>query len=152
VAVGTAMDAKNLALRFFLDRNLGSQMVPEALRAAGWTLESMDERYGVNESQSISDVQWIEEATNHGNVLLTKDLRIATNPLEADAVYRVSARAFGLARRDIDGLTMTRYFLDNQSRIFRMASRATGPYVVSVSQAGLRRVPLNLASGRPQGS
>ena len=108
----------------------------------------MDERYGVRESQHISDVQWIEEATNHGDVLLTKDLRIATNPLEAVAIYRVSARAFGLARRDIDGQTMASYFLDNQNRIFRMADRPAGPYVVSVSKISLRRVPLNLASDR----
>lgn len=106
----------------------------------------MDERYGVNESQLISDVQWIEEATDLGEVLLTKDLRIAANPLEAASVHRLSARAFGLARRDVDGPTMARYFLDNQSRIFRMANRAIGPYVVSVSKIDLRRVPLNLAN------
>ena len=108
----------------------------------------MDERYGAHESQLVSDVQWIEEATDHGDVLLTKDLRIAANPLEAATVHRVSARAFGLARRDIDGPTMASYFLDNQNRIFRMAGRAAGPYVVSVSKAGLRRVRLNLANDR----
>jgi hypothetical protein len=36
-------------------------------------------------------------------------------------------------------------FLTHQQQIFRMASRAEGPYVVSVSQNGLRRVRLNLA-------
>jgi uncharacterized protein (DUF433 family) len=29
-----------------LDRGLGSRIVPQALRQAGWTLETMDERYG----------------------------------------------------------------------------------------------------------
>jgi hypothetical protein len=148
VLAGQALEAAEPALRFFLDRNLGSRIVPETLRDAGWTLETMDERYGAHESQLISDVQWVEEATDHGDVLLTKDLRIAANPLEAATVHRVSARAFGLARRDIDGPTMASYFLSNQSRIFRMAGRAPGPYVVSVSKAGLRRVPLNLANDR----
>jgi hypothetical protein len=69
-------------------------------------------------------------------------LRIAVNPLEVATVDRVSARVFELARRDIDGPTMGRYFLDNQRRIFRMADCATGPYVVSVSLNGLRRGPL----------
>jgi hypothetical protein len=104
----------------------------------------MDERYGIYASQLIKDVQWIEEATEHGEVLLTKDLRIAANPLEAAAVDRVPARAFGLARRDIDGPTMASYFLCKEPRIFRMAGRAAGLYVVSVSTNGLRRVPLNL--------
>jgi len=105
----------------------------------------MDERYGVHGSQDIKDVQWIEEATEHGDVLLCKDLKIASNPLEAAVIYRVSARAFGLARRDIVGPSMVSCLLDNEQRIFRMARRAVGPYVVSVSGNGLRRVRLNLA-------
>lgn len=119
-------------------------MVPAALREAGWVLETMDERYGVQSSPLIRDVQWIEDAAEHGDVLLCKDLRIATNPLEAATVHRMSARAFVLARRDIDGPAMARCFLDNEHRIFRMARRAEGPYVVSVSGNGLRRVTLNL--------
>ena len=51
------------AIRFFADRSLGSQVVPQALRAAGWLVETMDERYGAESSQLIRDVQWIEEAT-----------------------------------------------------------------------------------------
>jgi hypothetical protein len=53
-------------------------------------LETMDERYGVEHSQLIQDVQWIEEATLRGDVLLSKDLRIAKNVLEATAVYQSS--------------------------------------------------------------
>jgi hypothetical protein len=104
----------------------------------------MDERYGVQTSQLIKDVQWIEDAAERGDVLRCKDLRIATNPLEAAAVHRVTARAFALSRRDIDGPAMARCFLGNAQRIFRMARRAEGPYVVSVSGNGLRRVSLNL--------
>jgi hypothetical protein len=135
-------------LRFFLDRGLGSLIVPRALRAAGWILETMDERYGVQESQRISDTQWIEEATENGDVLLSKDLRIAKNPLEAAVVDRVSARAFGLARRDVDGAAMASRFLGNEAAIFQMARRATGPFVVSVQDSSaarpLRRLKLNL--------
>ncbi len=131
-------------MRFFVDRSLGSRIVPAALREAGWILETMDERYGVLGSQGINDVQWIEDATACGDVLLCKDLRIAANPLEAAAIHRVSARAFGLARRDIAGPAMANCLLASEQRIFRMARRAEGPYVVSVSESGLRRVPLNL--------
>ena len=78
----------------FLDRGLGAFVVPRALRAAGWTLETMGERYGAGRSQSIQDAQWIEEATLAGDVLLCMDLPIAQNPLEAQAVYMTSAGAF----------------------------------------------------------
>jgi PIN like domain len=106
----------------------------------------MDERYGASASQGISDVRWIEEATANGDVLLSKDMAIARNPLEAAAIYRASARAFALARQDIDGQSMVKCLLANQQRIFRMARRAAGPYVVSVSENGLRRAPLNLTA------
>jgi hypothetical protein len=132
------------AFRFFLDRSLGSKIVPDALRAAGWVLETMDERYGADESQHVKDDRWIEEAADKGDVLLCKDLRIAENPLEAAVVNRTSARVFGLARRDISGETMAAYFLDNERGIFRMSKYAAGPYVVSVSRNGLRRIRLNL--------
>jgi hypothetical protein len=79
----------------------------------------------------------------HGDVLLAKDVRIARNPLEATAIYQTSARVFVLARRDIDGSTMARYFLNREKNIFHMAARVAGPYVVSVSLENLRRVPLN---------
>ncbi len=75
--------AAAFGLRFFLDRGLGSRIVLQALRRAGWTLETMDERYGKAHSQSTQDTQWIEEATLAGDVLLCKDLAIARNALEA---------------------------------------------------------------------
>jgi hypothetical protein len=57
----------------------------------------MDERYGAQQSQLIQDVQWIEEAALAGDVLLAKDLRVASNPLEATVIFRTSARV--LCRR-----------------------------------------------------
>jgi hypothetical protein len=39
---------------------------------------------------------------------------------------------------------MANCLLANEQRIFRMARRAQGPCVVSVSESGLRRVPLDL--------
>ncbi|HTU71908.1 MAG TPA: hypothetical protein VMG38_00175 [Trebonia sp.] len=52
-----AGEAAASGLRFFLDRGLGAIVVPGALRAAGWMLETMDERYGPDQSQSIQDPQ-----------------------------------------------------------------------------------------------
>lgn len=129
--------------RFFLDRGLGSIVVPRALRAAGWTLETMDERYGANQSQRIQDTQWIEEATLAGDILLCKDLAIAQNPLEAQAIYMNSARVFALSNAAITGPTMAQWYLDNEAKIVRTSLRAKGPYVMAVNPTyGLRRVKL----------
>ena len=43
-----AGEAAASGLHFFLDRGLGAFVVPRALRAAGWMLETMDERYGAD--------------------------------------------------------------------------------------------------------
>ena len=136
-------EAAASGLRFFLDRGLGSRIVPEALRSAGWSLETMDERYGKSRSQTINDTQWIEEATLAGDVLLCKDLAVAHNALEAQVIYMSSARVFGLAKASLMGVVMAQWYLDNEAKIVRAATRASGPYVMAVNPSyGLRRVKL----------
>ena len=73
--------------RFFTDRGLGSQIVPDGLRAAGWLVVTMDERYGPQASQGVSDVDWIYDASVRGECLLTKDAAISSRPAEAMAIY-----------------------------------------------------------------
>ena len=143
-----AGEAAASGLRSFLDRGLGSVVVPGALRAAGWTLETMDERYGAGQSQNVQDTRWIEEATLAGDVLLCKDLAIAQNPLEAQVVYMTSARVFGLSNASITGPMMAQWYLDNEARIIKAASGAAGPYVMAVNPAyGLRRAKLAYPPG-----
>jgi hypothetical protein len=141
------MRADESGLQFFTDRGLGSRIVPTRLRQAGWQLETMDERYGVGASQSVSDVDWIGTAAARGEVLLCKDLAIARNQLEAEAVFRAEARVFALANANLSGPDTAACLLAHEAAIVTMAVRVTGPYVVSVSRAGLRRCRLNL--GRP---
>jgi hypothetical protein len=87
-------------------------MVPSALRQAGWTVETMDERYGKSKSQLISDTEWIEEAALAGDVLLCKDLAIAHNPLEARVIYMTGARVFALSNASLSGVAMSQWYLD----------------------------------------
>jgi len=114
-----------------------------ALRQVGWSLETMDERYGKASSQDIQDTQWIEEASLAGDVLLCKDLAIAHNPLEAQVVNMTSARVFALSNASLAGSAMAQWYLDNEAKIVAAAARASGPYVMSVNPSyGLRRVKL----------
>lgn len=138
------MATTNPGLRFFLDRGLGSRIVPGRLREAGWQLTTMDERYGVEKSQRVPDTEWIEDATDRGEALLCKDLAIARNQLEAETVFRVSARVFALANANLSGQDTAACLLDRGEAMVAMAARASGPYVVSVSRTGLRRCRLNL--------
>jgi PIN like domain len=138
-----AGEAAVSGLRFFLDRGLGALIVPRALRQTGWNIETMDERYGADQSQSIQDVRWIEEATLTGDVLLGKDLAIARNSLEAQVVYMSGARAFALSNASLAGADMARWYLKHEAQIVRTALRVDGPYVMFVNPSyGLRRTRL----------
>lgn len=138
-----AGEANASGLHFFLDRGLGSRLVPEALRDAGWKLETMDERYGKEASQSIQDTQWLEEATLAGDILLCKDLAIAHNPLEAQVVYMSAARLFGLSSARLTGRQMAEWYLNNEAAIISAALGASGPYFMAVNPTyGLKRVKL----------
>lgn len=138
-----AGEAASSGLRFFLDRGLGSRIVPQTLRQAGWRLETMDERYGQSASQKIPDTRWVEEAALAGDVLLGKDLAIAHNALEAQVIYMTSARVFALSKANLTGPDMAQWYLASEAKIIAAALRADGPYVMSVSSSyGLRRVKL----------
>lgn len=83
----------------------------------------MDERYGADQSQHIQDTQRIEEATLARDILLCKDLAIAQNTLEAQAIYMRSAKAFALSNAAIAGAAMAQWYLDNETKIVKTALR-----------------------------
>ncbi len=129
-------------VRFFTDRSLGDHGVPHALRAAGWQIISMRERYGSLTAQGLADIDWIKDATEAGEVLLTGDKAIAKRPLEARAVIEAGARVFALGSSQLTGPQKASRFIEHQSAIFRRAEREIGPYIVSVAGHGLERLKL----------
>lgn len=129
-------------LRFFSDRSLGDHVVPEALRAVGWHVVTMRERYGTITAQALADIDWIRDATAEGEVLLTGDKAIAKRPLEARAVIAASARVFALGNSSLTGPQKAQRLLDKQRVIFRRAERDAGPYVVSVGSHALETLKL----------
>ena len=129
-------------LRFFADRSLGDHEVPAALRAAGWQVVSMRERYGSVTAQALADIDWIRDATAGGEVLLTGDKAIAKRPLEARAVVAARARVFALGTNQLTGAQKARRFLDHEQSVFRRASTQVGPYVISISERELNTLRL----------
>ncbi len=129
--------------RFFLDRGLGSRIVPNGLRAAGWSVTTMDERYGFERSQAISDAEWIIDATRLGECLLTKDIAIATRSAEARIVVMNDARLFALANARLSGPESLDRFLRHEEAIFRWAGRVKPPFAAAVYADGVRRRTLH---------
>src|SRR5690349_12382734 len=129
-------------LRFFTDRSLGDHEVPSALRAAGWQIVSMRERYGSRTAQGLADVDWIRDAAEQGEFLLTGDKAVAKRPLEARAVVSAGACIFALGKNQLTGTEKAHRFLQHEELIFRRALTRPGPYVVSISARGLETLKL----------
>lgn len=102
----------------------------------------MDERYGVIESQDVQDPAWIREATELGEILLCKDLKIADNPLEAQAVAMTGARVFALANAMITMDEGAKRYLANEQRIVRMLLHRDGPFIAAVHAERLTNRPI----------
>jgi hypothetical protein len=127
--------------RFFLDRGVGSRIVPDGLRAAGWSVTTMDERYGTEASQGVADTTWIRDAARAGEVVITKDRAIAKRPLEAEAIYYSDARVLAIASAQITGPEQLARLLTNASKIEKLSVRP-GPWVFGVYADDVRRLTL----------
>lgn len=130
--------------RFFLDRGLGSVFVPTGLRARGWQITTMDERYGASASQNVADVDWIRDATSLGDCLLTKDVAIARNPTEAEVVFNCDARVFTITNAGLTGPEMLARLLQHEAAVFRWARRTRPPFVLGLGPKTAVRLRLNL--------
>lgn len=113
------------------------------LRDAGWDATTLAEYFGDARAQYMSDEEWIGEGTTAGFVLIAKDHRIASRPLEARTIHVFDARVITFARGDITAEDMGDLCLSHSDAIHRL-SRVHPPFVFSLSQAGLRRKHLNL--------
>lgn len=129
---------------FFLDRGLGSVIVATGLRAHGWRVTTMDERYGASASQGVADVDWIREATELGDCLLTKDTAIARNPAEAEVIYNCDARVFTITNARIPGPDMLERFLLHEAVVFGWAQRTRPPFVLGLGPSKAARILLKL--------
>ncbi|GAB3799320.1 hypothetical protein GCM10028798_12450 [Humibacter antri] len=127
--------------RFFIDRGVGSRIPPAGLRAAGWIVVSLDERYGAAESQGIEDPVWIRDASEHGEVLITKDRNVAKRPLEAEAIASAEARVLVIASGNLTGQEALARRVSNEARIER-AVTDPGPWVLGVYSGRLGQIRL----------
>lgn len=129
-------------LRFFLDRSLGRNAVPQALRADGWDIVTLAEHYGLPADEQVADVDWIEESAKHGWPILMKDKRIRHRPAEIDAVVVHKARCFVITRGDLTSAEMVNRFVANKTAIFAVAA-GPGPYIYCPDRSAVAALPVN---------
>jgi hypothetical protein len=127
---------------FFVDRSLGSVDVPAGLRAAGATIEIHDDHF----PQTQADVAWLPTVGGAGWVVLTKDRRIRTRKLEAQALMDAGVGPFVLTAGDVTGAEMAEALVKALPRMRRMAAKLVRPFIATVSRSG--DVTLQLGGAR----
>lgn len=124
----------------FIDRSLGTEILPPALRAAGAQVITMRDYYA---SETIAagkaDVDWIADVGREGWIALAKDSNIRKNHDEREAVIQARLRMFCLSDANLTGAQFTDRFVRYLPQIMRRANRP-GPYIDGVYPDGVRRL------------
>jgi hypothetical protein len=124
---------------FFIDRSLGSEAVPAALRAVGAEVVTMRELWGEAEAQELLDTEWIARLRESNPIVLMKDDRIRYRPAEQLAFEQAGLRGFVLTNGNLRRAQMAAYFLDNLDTIRRIAEQP-GPYICGVYRIRVERL------------
>lgn len=124
---------------FFVDRSLGSDAVPAALRAVGAEVVTMRELWGEAEAQALLDTDWIERLRESNPIVLMKDDRIRYRPAEQRAFQEAGLRGFVLTNGNLKRAQMAAYFLENLHTIRQLAEQP-GPYIYGVYRSRVERL------------
>lgn len=121
---------------FFVDRSLGSELVPNALRAAGaWV-----ERHCDHFADSAPDVAWLTAAGARQWVVLTRDVAIRRNEVERSALLSSGVRAFVFTRGDLDGRETAAILAAYVPSMTRWARTRPAPFLATINSRGLQIV------------
>ncbi|MCB2412567.1 hypothetical protein LGT39_06855 [Demequina sp. TTPB684] len=127
--------------RFLIDRNLGTKVLPRALRGAGWQVSTLADEFGEARAQQATDEEWLQYAGERGLAVLMKDKRIRYRRSERETLTRFEVRAFCLSQGSLTGDQQSAAFLRAESRIMRACEDA-GPFLYVLTARDIRRVEL----------
>lgn len=92
---------------FFLDRNLGTKQVAEALCRAGAVVEIHNDHF----LPDANDEEWLPEVGKRGWIVLTKEDRIRYRTPERTALMKAWVAMFALASGNLRGEEMAQAFV-----------------------------------------
>jgi hypothetical protein len=126
---------------FFIDRSMGANIVPHALREAGFEIVTMRERYGEIAGQGLPDPAWIRDASELGELIICKDKNIAKRPIEVQTIQRHAARAIAMGNGAMTGEAMAKRLIEHREAILDRSNQS-GPFVYSLNETSLVRLRL----------
>lgn len=127
-------------LTFFLDRNLGSRRVAEALRQAGAQVEIHADHF----PQDGSDEEWLAACGRRGWIAITLDYRIRYRASERDALKENKVKAFLVARAgEMSGETLSRLLAEKLPKLVALATQTAAPCAFRITPSGaITKLPL----------
>ncbi len=137
---GLPDDEPDDPLVFFVDHNLGSKLLPDALRKQGCTVEVHDTHF----ASGTKDTVWVPDVARRGWIVLSKDLNIASNALERETLFQAGARAFLLSQQNLSGPDQAAAFVRGLRRIRHIALSEPAPFIARVSPSGEVKVLTDL--------
>ena len=121
---------------FFVDKCLGTHIVPDALRAQGLSVEIKTDHF----PQDAKDTEWLPEVGRRGWVILSKDKHLRHNYLEIISILQSQAVAFLLTSGNFTGEEMAGAFLQAMPDIRKMLEKYSPPFIATVSKTGRVRM------------
>jgi len=90
------------------------------------------------------DTEWMAHVGRKGYIVLTRDRRILTRPIEAATFWEHGVRAVLVgAKQDLTPQAQVELFLKHEPRLLReITKRGPGPWALAMNPSGLR--PMNL--------
>jgi len=117
---------------FFIDRCLGTKLA-DSLRNVEATVEIHDDHF----KQDINDEDWLRIVGESNWVVLTKDKKIASRPLELLAVAQGNVRLFTFVDGDVPGVVVAQAFVNALENMQRFIRGNQAPFIAKVYQSGL---------------
>lgn len=119
-------------ITFFIDKCLGTKIVPEKLRNAGFQCELKTDHF----PPDTFDHVWIPEVGKRGWVILTKDKYLRHNYLEISALLKSQTHSFVLTSGNYSGAEMGDTITKAARSMTKMVAKFPAPFVGKILRGG----------------
>ena len=120
------------SVTFFVDRSLGKEKVPDALRKIGLKTEVHADHF----AHDAPDTEWLQKRGEENWVVLAKDRAIKKNPLERQAVFSYGAAAFFLTKADATAESNAQAVVNGLRKISNLVHNQQRPFIARIMLDG----------------
>ena len=123
---------------YFVDRCLGSSIIPSALRAANALVEVHEEHF----AHDARDEDWLAVVGSREWIVLTKDDAIRRRPNEQRAIRDAAVGAFVVTAGGLAGHDLARILVQALPAMARFVDKHRRPFIVTISRSCDLRIVL----------